>query len=135
MIFQHRCRVMVEPEDILFARRAMCTPGMVTPGEDLVMGETTLWDGSTISIQLRGISQKPAIMIFAVFDHNDKFVGGVQSTSYCTGLDFDVNDTLYMVSICEEKTLAQPPKDAVEPPPPPLKAKNPRKRGTNSHER
>jgi len=126
---------MVEPEDIQFARKALCTPGMVTPGEDLVMGETALWDGSTVSIQLRGIPQKPAIMIFAVFDSSDKFVGGVQSTSYCNGLDFEVNGISYMVSICKEKTLDQSPKDTVEPPPPPLKAKNPRKKGRNSHER
>ncbi len=112
MIFQQRCRVRVEPKDVQFARRALCTPGMVTPGKDLVMGEATLWDGSTVSIQLRGVPQKPAFMIAAVFDHNDNFMGGVQSTEYCTGFDFNVNGIEYMVSIYMEKELEKPRKKA-----------------------
>ncbi len=105
MIFQQRCRVKIEPEDVQFARRALCTPGMVTPGEDLVMGEATLWDGSTVSIQLRGVPQKPAFMIAAVFDHSGNFMGGVRSDTYCTGFDFKVNGIEYIVSIYTEKAL------------------------------
>ena len=118
MIFQHRCRVKVEPEDLQFAREAMCTPGMVTPGEDIVLGEATLWDGSVISIQLRGVPEKPAVMIAGVFDCAGNFLGAAQSTTYCNGFDFDANGISYMASMYTEKALDQEKSGPAEKTPP-----------------
>ena len=107
MIFQHRCHLNVSPEDAGLAQKALCTPGMVKPGADLVIGECALWDGSTVEARLCAVPEQPAALAVAVFDCNGKLKGFTRSQTYQTAFEFSIGSVEYMVALHTDKTLTK----------------------------
>jgi len=105
MIFQHRCRIKADPEDLQFAQKAMCTPGMAREDADLILGRATLWDGDAVEVRLCGVPDKPAFMAAALFAPDGGLKDFVRFDTYQSGFEFTMGSTEYVVSMCAEKAL------------------------------
>lgn len=130
MIFQNMCHIKVSPEDIQFAKKALCTPDMVEPEKDLIIGKADIWDGTTVEVRLCGVPGQPAFMAAAVFSCNGELVGAARSDVYRTSLDFRIGEFEYLVALHEDKVL-----DKEVPAPSAAKAKSPSHAKRNKQER
>lgn len=104
MIFQHMCSCKISPKDAEFARKALCTPDLVDPETDCVIGQTDLWDSSRVEIRLCGIPGQPAFMAAAVFRGEELF-GFARSETYRNAFDFRIGEFEYLVTLQEDETL------------------------------
>ena len=107
MIFQNMCHIKVPPEDIQFAKKALCTPDMVEPETDLMIGKADIWDGTTVEVRLCGVPGQPAFMAAAVFSCNGKLLGAARTDVYRTSLDFRIGEFEYLVTLHEDKALTK----------------------------
>lgn len=104
MIFQNRCQIKISPEDARLAREALCTPDMIDPETDLVIGEADVWDGSKLEARLCGIPGEPAFMAVAAF-RGEKLLGFTRSDTYQTVFELSVGEFEYLITLYEGKPL------------------------------
>ena len=104
MIFQHMCSCKISPKDAEFARKALCTPNLVDPETDRIIGRADVWGGSRVEIRLCGIPGQPAFMAAAAY-FGKELLGFARSETYCTVFEFRIDEFEYLVTLHEDETL------------------------------